>query len=47
MQVDAFMLAEAARATDGRLFIHGGGLVRIVAPLLPWTHPQIALVARF
>jgi hypothetical protein len=47
MQLDTFMLADAATGTpDGKLFIHGGGITRINPPVLPWTQPQLAIVAR-
>jgi hypothetical protein len=46
MRIDTFMVAEAARASEGRLYIHGGGISRIAAPILPWTHPQLALAVR-
>lgn len=48
MRLDFMLLADAATASpDGKLFIHGGGVSRIMAPMLPWTQPQIVLVARF
>jgi hypothetical protein len=47
MELDTFMLADAATGTpDGKLFIHGGGITRITPPIIPWTHPQLAIVAR-
>jgi len=46
MKLDTFMVAEAASAADGKLFIHGGGLTQVTPPVLPWVHPQLALVAR-
>lgn len=48
MRLDLMLLADAATASpDGKLFIHGGGVTRITAPVLPWTQPQLVLVARF
>lgn len=46
MNLDAFLLAEAAVTLNGKLYIHGGGITEIEAPLLPWTHPQLAMVIR-
>jgi hypothetical protein len=46
MRLDTFLLAEAAAGHEGKLFVHGGGITRIAAPVLPWTHPQLALVIR-
>lgn len=46
MRLDVCLLAEAAAGYDGKLFVHGGGVTRIVAPIIPWTHPQLALVVR-
>jgi hypothetical protein len=47
MELDTFMLADAATGTpDGKLFIHGGGITRITPPIIPWTQPQLAIVAR-
>ncbi len=42
-----FMLADAAAAFNGKLYIHGGGIGRIDAPVIPWAQPSMALVARF
>lgn len=48
MRLDFMLLADAATATpDGKLFIHGGGVSRLNPPSLPWTQPQLGLVARF
>lgn len=48
MRLDMAILADAATAPpDGKLYIHGGGITRITAPVLPWTQPQLAIVARF
>lgn len=48
MRLDTCLLADAATATpDGKLFIHGGGISRITPPVLPWTHPLLAVVLRF
>jgi len=47
MRLDAFILAEAATAApDGKLYVHGGGLTRVVCPVFPFVLPQLALVAR-
>lgn len=46
MKLDLFAVAEAAVAVEGKLYIHGAGVTRIDAPILPWTHPQIAIVVR-
>jgi hypothetical protein len=46
LRFDAFLLANAAVSERGKLYIHGGGITQILAPVLPWTHPQIALVVR-
>lgn len=47
MELDTLLVADAAAATpDGKLFIHGGGITRISAPMIPWTQPQLAVVAR-
>jgi hypothetical protein len=38
MQVETFLLADAASAPpDGKLYIHGGGITRINAPMLPFS----------
>jgi len=48
MKLDMAMLSDAATALpDGKLYIHGGGVTRITATVLPWTQPQLAIVARF
>ena len=45
MHLDYLILAEAASALQGRMFIHGAGITRIVAPELPWIEPQLAVAA--
>jgi hypothetical protein len=47
MKLETMMLADAATAFEGKLFVQGGGLTRITAPELPWTQPQVVLVLRF
>ena len=47
MKFDFLVIAESATAHDGLLYVHGGGTTRIHAPLMPWTHPQLALAMRF
>ena len=46
MELDSFLLADAASVADGKLYVHGGGITRIAAPELPWVHPQLAIVIR-
>ena len=41
-----FIVAEAAYASEGKLYIHGGALTNIAPPGFPWMHPQLALVLR-
>jgi hypothetical protein len=47
MELETFLLADAAAGADGKLYIHGGGLTRITPPMLPWLQPQLALVLIF
>lgn len=42
-----FLVADAAASFNGKLYIHGGGISRITAPLIPWHQPSLAVVARF
>jgi hypothetical protein len=45
MKLTNFMLADAiATDSDGKVFIHGGGLAGVMATAFPWTHPQLALL---
>ena len=46
MRFDSLLLADAIDTSGGRLYIHGGGVTRIDAPILPWTHPQLAFLIR-
>jgi hypothetical protein len=46
VELDAFLLADAASIADGKLYVHGGGITRIAAPMFPWAHPQLAIVLR-
>jgi uncharacterized protein DUF6941 len=48
MRLDAFLLADVVTAPpDGKVYVHGGGLTRITAPVLPFTLPQLGILARF
>lgn len=41
------MLADAAQALDGKLYIHGGGWDTITAKSFPTFHPSMALALLF
>lgn len=41
------MLADAAQALDGKLYIHGGGWDTISATSFPTVHPSLALALLF
>jgi hypothetical protein len=45
MEVHAVMLADAADALNGKLYIHGGGWDALVMRGFPGAHPAMALVA--
>jgi hypothetical protein len=46
MRLDTFLLADAASAPpDGKIYVHGGGITRIDAPMLPFTL-QLGIVIR-
>lgn len=47
MRLDFAMLADDAAIFGGKFYIHGGGVTRITAPRLPWTHPRLALCMSF
>jgi hypothetical protein len=48
MRLDAFLLADAVSTPpDGKVYVHGGGLTRIMAPSLPFILPQLGVLARF
>lgn len=46
MKPDFFILADAASAADGKVYIHGGGLHDFNVPVIPWTQPTLAFVFR-
>lgn len=46
MELQLFLLCDAASAYDGKLFIHGGGISKLTPPVLPYVHPQFALAIR-
>lgn len=46
MKIDTLLLADAATASEGKIYVHGGGLTNITPPFFPWTHPQLAIVFR-
>ncbi len=45
MRASLFLIAEAAAAVGQRLYIHGGGITRVDAPMLPWAE-QLAFAIR-
>jgi hypothetical protein len=47
MDVDYFVLADAAAALGDRFFIHGAGWDTIYAPAVPATQPSMAVAARY
>lgn len=47
MRLDAFLTADAlATPGDGKFYMHGGGLTRVMAPGLPFTVPQLGVFVR-
>lgn len=46
MILDFLIVADAAIAEHGKLYIHGGGVTRIMPPVMPW-HQPLAFCARF
>lgn len=46
MRLDAFLLADDASAAEGKLYLHGAGITKITAPVLPWAMPRLAVVLR-
>jgi hypothetical protein len=48
LRLETFLLADHAVATsDGKLYIHGGGITRINAPIIPVALPFLSIVLRF
>jgi hypothetical protein len=47
VQVDYLILADAAAAADGKLYIHGAGWDTIYASAFPTMHPSIAVAIRW
>lgn len=45
MEVISAMLADAATAFNGKLYVHGGGWDSLVVRQFPAAHPSMALVA--
>jgi len=45
MEILAGMLADAADALNGKLYVHGGGWDSVVVRQFPAAHPSMALVA--
>ncbi|HEY7264434.1 MAG TPA: hypothetical protein VH589_23490 [Trebonia sp.] len=45
MEIISAMLADAATAFNGKLYVHGGGWDSLVVRQFPAAHPSIALVA--
>lgn len=47
MRLNALLIADAVSApADGKFYIHGGGLTRLVVPALPFPIPQIGVFVR-
>ena len=47
MRLDFFLLADAVAISDGKLYVHGGGVTKLTPPFLPWVQPQLAVLVRF
>lgn len=47
MRLDCFLLADAAAAEGGKLYIHGGGITRLNVASVPLILPQLAVVIRW
>jgi len=47
MRLETAFLAQAAEVTsDGRVFVHGGGIEGFMTPAVPFVLPSIAIVLR-
>jgi Family of unknown function (DUF6941) len=46
IRADCFLLADAVQASEGKLFVLGGGWNLISIPSLPMTHPSMGLAIR-
>lgn len=47
MRLDtAFLVQSAEVVSDGRVFVHGGGIEGFMTPAVPFTLPSIAIVLR-
>jgi len=46
LELETFLLADAASSFEGKLYVHGGGITRLNAPTLPLILPSLALVLR-
>jgi len=44
MEITSAMLADAASAFDGKLYVHGGGWDQLVVRQFPTAHPTMTLV---
>jgi hypothetical protein len=47
MQTTTALLADAATVSNGKLFVHGGGITHLGAKKFPVRHPTLALVLVF
>lgn len=48
LNLDTFLLADhAVAAPDGKLYINGGGITRLTAPVVPFALPFLSVVLRF
>ena len=47
MQTTTALLADAATVSNGKLFVHGGGITHLGAAQFPVRHPTLALVLVF
>lgn len=47
MELNALLIADAVSAPpDGKFYIHGGGLTRLIVPALPCPIPQLGVLVR-
>lgn len=47
MRLRSFLLADAVSLGEaGKIYVHGGGIVRLTVESFPWTQPQIDVLLR-
>lgn len=47
MQLDCFLVCDAATTSEGKIYLHGAGISRITVPTVPFVIPFLTVLGRY